>query len=275
MPEGDSVHRLAARLRQVDGARVVSGELRGGGAAGRRLAGRRVLAHATHGKHLLTRFDDGTTLHTHMRMQGSWTVTSPGRRLPPTVAQRARVRLGLEDGRVVWGIDLPVVDLVDTVDEHAVVGHLGPDLLHEDFDAAEAVRRLTAEPDATVRSVLLDQRRVAGLGNLWVNELGFVRGLHPDRPVGDVDAEALVATARRMLHHSATVPEAYQVTTGLLRRGERHWVVGRAGRRCLRCGTTVTARDDVEVVGSPARRLWWCPRCQPPPSPSDRRPADP
>ena len=135
----------------------------------------------------------------------------------------------------------------------------------DDFDRDEAVRRCTSDPAATIRTVLLDQHRVAGLGNLWANELCFVRGVHPDRAVGDVDVPAALDTARRMLRHSASVPDAYQVTTGVLRRGERHWVVGRAGRPCLRCGTRVRARDDVEVVGSPSRRLWWCPRCQPAP----------
>ncbi len=266
MPEGDSVHRLAARLRQVDGSRVAAGELRGGPDAGRAFRGQVVTGHATHGKHLLTRFDDGVTLHTHMRMQGSWTVTAAGRRLPRHVAQDARVRLALEDGRTVWGIDLPVVELVPTAEEHRVVGHLGPDLLHDGFDRDEALRRCTSDPSATVRTVLLDQRRVAGLGNLWANELCFVRGLHPDVPAARVAFGPLLDTARRMLRHSATVPDAYQVTTGVLRRGERHWVVGRAGRPCLRCGTRVLARDDVEVVGSPARRVWWCPRCQPEPT---------
>ncbi|MFJ4297825.1 DNA-formamidopyrimidine glycosylase family protein [Curtobacterium sp. NPDC089689] len=266
MPEGDSVHRLAVRLRAVDGARVRAGELRGGPDAGHAFGGQRVSGHATHGKHLLTRFDDGTTLHTHMRMQGSWTVTAPGRRLPLHVARDARVRLALDDGRTVWGIDLPGVELVPTAEESRVVGYLGPDLLHDDFDRDEAVRRCTSDPDATIRTVLLDQRRVAGLGNLWANELCFVRGAHPDRPVGDVDVPSALDTARRMLRHSATVPDAYQVTTGVLRRGERHWVVGRAGRPCLRCGTRVRARDDVEVAGSPARRVWWCPRCQPAPT---------
>lgn len=266
MPEGDSVHRLAARLRQVDGAVVTSGELRGGSSAGHRFRGVSVAGHATHGKHLLTRFDDGTTLHTHMRMQGSWTVTGSGRRLPTAVARTARVRFTLADGRTVWGLDLPVVELLDIADESRAVGHLGPDLLHDDFDTDEAVRRLTVDPAARIRSVLLDQTRVAGLGNLWVNELGFIRGLHPDRAIGTVDVVGLLETARRMLAHSATAPGAYQVTTGVLRRGERHWVVGRAGRPCLRCGNRIRARDDVEVVGSPARRLWWCPRCQPAPA---------
>lgn len=263
MPEGDSVHRLATRLRAVDGALVARGELRGGADAGTPLGGRRIVEHATHGKHLLTRFDDGTTLHTHMRMTGSWTTTGAGKRLPARAAQDARVRMALDDGRTVWGVALPVVELLATRDEHLVVGYLGPDLLHEDFDRDEAVRRCTADPDLPVRTVLLDQRRVAGLGNLWANELGFVRGLHPDRPIGTVDVAALLDTAQRMLRHSATTPDAYQVTTGVLRRGERHWVVGRAGRPCLRCGTRVRARDDVEVVDSAPRRVWWCPRCQP------------
>ncbi|QQD75147.1 Fpg/Nei family DNA glycosylase [Curtobacterium sp. YC1] len=263
MPEGDSVHRLAARLRQVDGAVVLRGELRGGDAAGRSLAGRRVLGHDTHGKHLLTRFDDGTTLHTHLRMQGSWTLTGAGRRLPAHAARDAQVRMAFDDGRTLWGLSLPVVEHVATADVPRVLAYLGPDLLHDPFDAADAADRLAARPDRAVRAALLDQRNVAGLGNLWVNELCFLRGAHPDTPVDRVDVDALLVLARRMLLHSATVPAAYQVTTGRTRRGERHWVVGRAGRPCLRCGTAVVARDDVERVGSPPRRVWWCPRCQP------------
>ncbi len=139
-------------------------------------------------------------------MTGSWTTTGAGKRLPVRAAQDARVRMALDDGRTVWGIALPVVELLPTRDEHLAVGHLGPDLLHDDFDRDEAVRRCTADPDLPVRTVLLDQRRVAGLGNLWANELGFVRGLHPDRPIGTVDVGTLLDTAQRMLRHSATTP---------------------------------------------------------------------
>jgi endonuclease VIII len=263
MPEGDSVFRLAARLRQVDGARIRSGELRGGPAAGRSLAGRTVLSHATHGKHLLTRFDDATTLHTHLRMTGSWTLTAAGRRLPGRAAADARVRMAFEDGRTLWGIALPVVEHVATADEARVLGGLGPDLLHDPFDQDTAAARLAAQPARTVRAALLDQRNVAGLGNLWVGELCFLRGLHPDTPVEQVDVVGLLELARRMLVHSATRPDAYQVTTGRPGKGSRHWVVGRAGRPCLRCRTTIVARDEVERVGSPPRRVWWCPRCQP------------
>lgn len=263
VPEGDSVHRLAARLRAgLDGRLVVAGELRGGRAAGTDLTGRTVLGHDTHGKHLLTRFDTGETLHTHLRMDGSWTVTAAGRRLPARVLPDVRLRMETDEGRTAWGISIPVVELLATRDEDRVVGHLGPDPLREDWDEGEARRRVEGAGDQPVVAVLLDQTRVAGLGNLWANELCFLRGLHPWRPVASVDVPALVALAARCLRLSATVPDMYQVTTGDRRRGERHWVAGRAGRPCKRCGTTVLVR--AEVPGDPARRrTWWCPRCQP------------
>ncbi|MFJ4037784.1 DNA-formamidopyrimidine glycosylase family protein [Microbacterium sp. NPDC090007] len=269
MPEGDSVFRLRQRLDAATrGARVVDGELRSGNAAGRRLGGATITSYDTHGKHLLTRFDDGSTLHTHLRMQGRWTITGPGRRLPTAVRDQARVRMSLEDGREVWGLDLPVVELLPTRREADAIGYLGPDPLREDWDAAEAVRRLSQQPDRPFVAALLDQTRLAGLGNLWVNELAFLRGIHPFAPLGTTDLEALVALAARCLRVSATVPGMYQVTTGDRRKGFAHWVAGRAGRPCLRCGTRVRVRD--EVANDPEqRRTWWCPRCQPHPSASD------
>lgn len=265
MPEGDSVYRLAQRLRRdVDGAMVRSGELRSGPSAGTRLDGWRITSFDTHGKHLLTRFDSGMTLHTHLRMQGSWTLTRPGRRVPRHVVDTVRVRLGFDDGRMLWGIDMPVVELVPTAGESDVVGYLGPDPLRADWDAAVAVARLSRDPARPLVTALLDQRNMAGLGNLWVNELAFLRGIHPFAPIGGVDVPALVALAARALHFSATTPAAYQITTGRRAKGEQHWVVGRAGRPCLRCGTTIEVR--AEVNGDPEqRRTWWCPRCQPAP----------
>jgi endonuclease-8 len=264
MPEGDSVFRLAARLRaSLDGQRLAGGELRAGAAAGTPLEGWTILEHDTHGKHLLTRFDTGRTLHTHLRLQGSWTITRPGRRLPTAVAKEARVRMHTEAGSTAWGLDLPVVELLDTRDERSVVGHLGPDPLRDDWDPAEARRRIeAADPDRTVAAVLLDQRVLAGLGNLWANEVCFLRGVSPFSPVGAVDAEALVRVAARGLLASVRVPGMFQTTTGNTRRGARHWVAGRAGRPCLRCGTTVLVR--AEVADDPGRRrTWWCPSCQP------------
>jgi endonuclease VIII len=267
VPEGDSVHRLARRLdAALQGRRLAEGRLRVAAHATADLAGAVVLGHDTHGKHLLTRFDTGDTLHTHLRMQGSWTVVRAGRRLPRQVWPDVRVLLRTVDAGTAHGIRLPVVDLVRTADEHTVVGHLGPDPLRPDWDAAEAARRLRADPTRPLAAALLDQRLVAGFGNLWANELCFLRGHSPWTPVGDVDVDRLLTLGARALRHSALVPAAYQVTTGVARRGESHWVAGRAGQPCRRCRTPI--RVEAAVPEDPGqRRTWWCPRCQPGPSP--------
>jgi endonuclease VIII len=263
MPEGDSVYRLAARLRAAsEGHLVADGEIRSGPAAGERLGDTRIVSFDTHGKHLLTRFHTGVTLHTHLRMQGSWAITAAGRRVPPRVAHQVRVRLRLDDGRTLWAIDVPVVRLLPTLREPEAIGHLGPDPLRDDWDAGEAQRRIVAAPRRAFVASLLDQRNVAGFGNLWVNELAFLSGQHPLRPVGEVDVAAVLAVGARALRISATVPAMYQVTTGRRGKGESHWVVGRAGRPCLRCGTLI--RVIAEQPHDPERRrTWWCPRCQP------------
>lgn len=262
MPEGDTVYALARRLRAaLDGRALSVGELRVPQHATDDLAGRMVLEHVTHGKHLLTRLSGDLTVHTHLKMSGSWTISGAGRWPPRAVMPDVRVILRT-DGPAAYGVKLPVVDLLRTRDERDVIGHLGPDPLREDWDPAEAARRLAAAPDRPLVAALLDQRCVAGFGNLWANELCFLRGHNPWTPVADVDADALLRLGARALRHSATVPGAMQVTTGVRRKGEQHWVAGRAGRPCLRCGTTVQVVD--EVPGDPERRrTWWCPRCQP------------
>ena len=262
MPEGDTVYALARRLDSALRDRVLTlGELRVPRHATDNLAGHTVLAHETHGKHLLTRLSGGLTLHTHLRMSGSWTISTEGRWLPRKTMPEVRVVLRT-DGPAAYGINLPVVDLLRTADERDVVGHLGPDPLRDDWDLAEAVRRVTSQPDRPLVAVLLDQRCVAGFGNLWANELCFLRGHNPWTPVGAVDARALLNLGARALRHSATVPGAMQVTTGNRRKSESHWVAGRAGRPCLRCGTRV--RVAAEVSNDPERRrTWWCPVCQP------------
>ena len=272
MPEGDSVYKLARRLdRSLRGQSVVRSDLRVPRLATRDLAGRTVLAHDTHGKHLLTRLSGEVTLHSHLLMDGSWSVTGPGKQLPRRLMPEVRVVLETGGGSTAYGLNLHQLDLVATSAERTIVGHLGPDPLREDFDAAEAVRRLGADPDVPLVSALLDQTRIAGLGNLWVNELAFISGRSPWTPVGELDVEALVSRAARALRHSALVPGAYQVTTGSNRRREDHWVSGRQRRPCLRCGTPVLMV--AELPNDPAnRRTWWCPTCQPGPGPEARRP---
>lgn len=266
MPEGDTVFALARRLDAALRDRVLTrGELRVPAHATDDLTGLTVQAHLTHGKHLLTRLSGSLTLHTHLRMSGSWTISGAGRWLPRATMPDVRVILRT-DGPAAYGVRLPVVELLRTRDEARVIGHLGPDPLREDWDLDEAVRRVSADPGRPLAAVLLDQRCVAGFGNLWANELCFLRGHSPWTPAGSVDARALLELGARALRRSATVPGAMQVTTGNRRKGESHWVAGRAGRPCLRCGTTV--RVIAEVANDPERRrTWWCPTCQPGPGP--------
>ncbi|WP_091078455.1 DNA-formamidopyrimidine glycosylase family protein [Microlunatus sagamiharensis] len=275
MPEGDSIYVLARKLRPaLVGRQVARAELRVPALATLDLAGAAITEIVTHGKHQLTRLrsreNEALTLHTHLKMTGSWTVVGPGKRLPTRLMDAVRVLLELDSGSTAYGLDLPVVEVLPTSREADAIGHLGPDPLREDWDAPEAVRRLESAPGRPVAAALLDQRNLAGLGNLWVNELCFLRGTSPWTPVGELDVPALVALSRRCLRHSALVPGAYQVTTGDTRDGRSHWVAGRAGKACLRCGTVVQVVDEVPGDAE-RRRTWWCPTCQPGPGPDPDR----
>ena len=271
MPEGDTVFLLARRLNaRLRGQLVRRSDLRVPRHATADLAGATLTTTDTHGKHLLTRFtvpgQAGLTLHTHLRMDGSWTVLNPGKHLPRNLTPDIRVLLEFQNGLSAVGLRLPVVELIPTASEQEIPGHLGPDPLRPDWDATEAVRRLGDDRDRALAATLLDQTRIAGLGNLWVNELCFLRGHSPWTAMRDVDIPSLVSLGARMLRFSVSTPGAAQVTTGNTRRGEQHWVAGRAGRPCLRCHTPI--RVMAEVSGDPERRrTWWCPHCQPGPPP--------
>ena len=267
MPEGDSVWRAARRLdRGMAGHRLLHSDFRVPQHAEADLSGQEMGLTDTHGKHMLTRFDGGLTLHTHFRMDGSWTVLTLGKRLPPRLRPGIRVELRGEHGRTAYGLLIPVVELIRTSDEARVVGHLGPDPLRDDWDPAEAVRRLGQDAARPIAAALLDQRLIAGLGNLWVNEICFLRGTSPWTPVDGVDLTRTVELGRRALRQSITVRGNGQVTTGNPRPGEEHWVYGRTGLACRRCGTLI--RHASEVPGDSDRRAtWWCPTCQPGPGP--------
>ena len=269
VPEGDSVWRAARRLgAALIGRTVVASDFRVPQHATADLSGREVLAVDSVGKHVLTRFSappDGPalTLHTHFEMDGSWQVVAAGKRLPRAFDDEIRLVLRT-DGPTAYALRMPVLELLPTADEARVVGHLGPDLLGPGWDEDEAVRRLAVDPDRPLVEALLDQRNLAGIGNLWAVETCFLRGVSPWTPVRAVDLRAAVRLAQRMMRHSLDHPG--QVTTGDTRRGHTHWVYGRAERPCRRCGTPVAFRD---ATGSPyARETWWCPRCQPGPYPS-------
>lgn len=270
MPEGDTVWLAAKRLHEaLAGQVLLRSDFRVPQLATVDLAGQSVLAVAARGKHLLTRLSGGLTLHTHFRMDGSWHLYRHGDRWTGGPDWQVRAVLENADWQAV-GYRLPVVELVE--DEATVVGHLGPDVLAGDWDLDEALRRLQAEPAREVGLALLDQRCLAGLGNLYRTEVLFLRGLTPWVPVGDVpDLPALVRTGRRLV--LANREHWEQTTTGSLRRGEDHWVFERAGRPCRRCGTRILSAEQGEAPY--ARLSYWCPRCQlgpaPPPAAAPRR----
>ena len=221
------------------------------------LTGRRVIEAVARGKHLLTRVEGGVTVHTHLRMDGSWRIRPAGG-YPP---RDHRVRLILANER--WqaiGFQLGVVEVLATAREDRAVGHLGPDLLGPGWDADEAVRRLRAAPDRSAGEALMDQRNLAGIGNLYKAETLFLRGVSPWRPVGGIDdLPGMVELARRLL--DANKERIGQVTTGNPARGAETWVYGRAGQPCRRCGTLIRKADQGPVVQE--RVTFWCPACQP------------
>jgi endonuclease VIII len=253
VPEGDTVYLAAQRLNSaLRGQTITGSDFRVPRYATVDLSGRVIREVRPAGKHLF--FDLGdVTLHTHFKMQGSWHLYKSGERWRRP-AHQARVVLRTRSWAAV-GFDLPVIELV--TDPQAVVAHLGPDLLAENFDLDEAMWRMSLDPDRPVGDCLLDQTVVAGLGNVYKSEVAFLAGVHPHTPVKRVtDVARVLQLARRTIRANRTTGS--QITTGDRRRGRQHWVYGRGGSPCLRCGTPVEMdRDGTERV------TYWCPSCQP------------
>ena len=257
MPEGDTLFRTAQGLRPyLVGRDVLAARAQGPGPVPQvqRIIGKRVDAIEAQGKNLLIRFDGGLELRTHLRMNGSWHRYRPGERWrrPP-----GRARLVLEvDGSVAVCFDAPVVELFETRAEavHPSLSRLGPDLLDPDFDAAEARRRLRAPERASmsISAALLDQRALAGIGNIWRNETLFAERVDPFVPVRDLDdatLDRLITTARRLLTESVRVAPGRAPTS----------VYRRTGRPCPRCGTPIRSGP---LAGDIPRTTYWCQTCQ-------------
>jgi endonuclease VIII len=260
VPEGDTVWRAARLLdRALSGSVLTATDFRVPAFATWDLAGATVSETASRGKHLLTRIDGDApwTLHTHLKMEGGWRLLRPGARWPRP-AHTARVVLRTVD-TVAVGFALGLVEIVPRDREPDLVGHLGPDLLGPDWDPEEAVRRLREQPDRTIKEALLDQTRLAGIGNVYASELCFVTGVAPERPVADVpDLRRMVDRAHQLLDLNSH--RAQQSTTGDLARGRQFWVYDRAGRPCRRCGTTI--RQSLLGDAGRERTTFSCPACQ-------------
>jgi endonuclease VIII len=248
VPEGDAVRRTAQRLhRALSGQVLTRTDFRVPQHATADLAGGTVVETVPRGKHLLTRIshDQEWTLHTHLKMEGSWRTQEAGRRWSRPAHE---VRVVLETERATaLGCLLGVVELLPRDREADAVGHLGPDLLGPDWDEAEALRRLRAEPERPVFEALRDQTLLAGVGTIYAAEVCFVMGVAPEDPVGDVpDLPRLVRRVRQMLDQEWAL-------------SRQLWVYRQ--RLCRRCGTQVRV-DQLGAAGM-ERTAYWCPSCQP------------
>lgn len=266
MPEGDTLFRAAAGLRPyLVGRPVTAAQARQPGPNVDQVVGATITAVEAMGKNLLIRFDNGLEIRTHLRMNGSWHRYRPGerwRRAP------ARARLILEvPGTIAVCFDAPVVELFETRTEplHPALASLGPDVLADDFDAAEAVRRLRDPSRAglSIGEALLDQRAQAGIGNVWKCEVLFAERQSPFALVRDLDdatLERLVTAASRRMRASLAVPVSAGRAGGDERAmGGRLRVYERAGRPCPPCGTLI--RSAPQGTDLP-RITYWCPTCQ-------------
>ncbi|OBK13758.1 endonuclease VIII Nei2 [Mycobacterium sp. 1245852.3] len=250
MPEGDTVWRTAAVLREhLVGGTLTRCDIRVPRFATVDLTGQVVDEVLSRGKHLFIRVGPAS-IHSHLKMDGSWRVGKRAQR----VDHRVRIILETATARAV-GVDLGVLEVLERDRDGDAVAHLGPDLLGEDWDPALAAANLTADPDRPIAEALLDQRVLAGVGNVYSNELCFLTGHLPTAPVRDIaDPRRLVSRARDMLWLNRF--RWNRCTTGDTRAGRQLWVYGRSGQPCRRCGTAVEFDDATERV------TYWCPSCQ-------------
>ncbi len=270
VPEGDTVWLTARRLdTALRGRQVTTFDLRVPQLAVADLRGDTVSEVRARGKHVLMRFAGGRTLHSHLRMDGSWYLSPTGTRPRRHPEHMVRALVGNAEW-LATGYRVHDLAIAPTSEEDRWVGHLGPDLLGPDWDPAEAVRRMRADPHRAIGDALLDQRTLAGIGNMYKAEVLFVERVNPWTSVAELtddQLDRLAASSYRLLRANRGHPE--QTTTGLIGRGKEHWVYGRLGEACLRCGTPVNRADQGEP---PQQRItYWCPRCQPGPVPPGTR----
>jgi endonuclease-8 len=258
VPEGDTVFLTARRLHEALAGRVVTRfELRVPKLALAKASGATVTEVVPVGKHILMRLSDGRTLRSHLRMDGSWLIGPAG---GPLRGRGSDIRavVGNED-QVASGVRVHDLDLVPSRAESELIGHLGPDLLADEFDLAEALRRFATVPERMIGEALLDQRLVAGIGNVYRSELLFLNRLDPWMPVREVaELPAVLTDAVRLLR--ANCATYNRSTTGWRQPGQQYFVYARRGRGCRRCGTSI--RQDEQGNSSQERVLYYCPSCQ-------------
>lgn len=275
MPEGDTIFRAAKALHLALTGKTVTGFETMLPQLSRvhddtPLTGRTVERAESVGKHLLIHFSGGLVLRTHMRMNGSWHLYRPGEKWRRS---RSAMRIVITTADfVAVAFNVPVAELIaeGKLERHDELRKLGPDLLADRFDPAEVLRRLRERPQLEMGQALLNQRVLAGAGNVFKSEILFLAGIHPFAPVGsvpDAQLEQVVALSRKLLRANVLPSTGagivtyfgFRRTTGRSDPAERLWVYGRGGKPCRRCGSPIAFRRQ----GLDARVTYWCPRCQP------------
>lgn len=273
MPEGDTIYRAARTLNRALAGDVVTRFESVFPALTRidddhPLSSRTIEGVTASGKHVLMRFSGDLVLRTHMRMNGSWHIYRSGERW-----QRPRrdMRIVVATQRFeAVGFNIPVAEFLGgrAVERQEDLRKMGPDLLGDGFDDAEALRRFRERGASTIADALINQRVVAGAGNVYKSEVLFLCRIDPGATVNDVSDEQLrdvLATARKLLRANVTVPKGGIVTYGGYRRTTQRgnpadglYVYGRARKPCRRCGSAIR----VQAQGPNARLTYWCPACQ-------------
>ena len=260
MPEGDTVWRSSQRLDQVfRGLPLQRAELRWGRLIDSDLVGLETIEVVPRGKHILHRLDGGLTIHSHLKMEGSWRIQAASGRVPQQDTVRAV--LGTSDWTAL-GRRLGQLDLVRTDDEATLVGHLGPDILGEDWDRDRALANLRAgrlgSTHDLIAASLLDQRNLAGIGTMWASEGLWVERINPWRPVSELSDARLTALLDRIKR---------LMTQACAKLPGESYVHARSGHPCRRCGQSIRV-----ALAGPAdreRTLFSCPRCQDGLAPTD------
>jgi endonuclease-8 len=274
MPEGDSIFRAARSMHRVLAGHAVTRFDTAYAHLDRvnvdtPIAGRTIERVESVGKHLLIVFSGDLILRTHMRMNGSWHLYRHGEkwwRGP----QAMRVRIDTADW-VAVAFNVPVAEFVTAKELTTTdpVARLGPDLLGREFDRDEAVRRVIASAHQPIAMSLLDQRLVAGIGNIYKSEVLFLGGVNPFTPASAVPKETLervMDLARGLLKDNVIDGTSPRIQTyrnlRMTNRASGHdqslWVYGRAGKPCRKCGTPI----EMKKMGIEARSTYWCPLCQ-------------
>lgn len=279
MPEGDTIYRSARALQRAIGGKIVAGfETALAKIASvddnTPITGRTITNIESRGKWLLIHFSGDLILATHMLMSGSWHLYRTGERwqMPRS---RMRIVITTPDWQAV-AFNVPVAEFYTarSLERSSQIPKLGPDILSADFTLQQGVERLKQyalkSPAAEVGTTLLNQRVLAGLGNVYKSEVAFSAGVHPFRAIGTLtpsEIERLVEFAHRYMKANVIDGKGDGIvtysgnrrTTHATDRRERLWVYGRHGQECRRCGATILMRRQ----GTGARSTYWCPECQP------------